>query len=224
MSQEYTRAVGQRLRAVRVQQGLSLKGVEKKSNGRWKAVVVGSYERGDSAITVVNLDGLAGFYGVPAVELLPDAHVCRPDPRLTLDLTALARLPSRQAGPLSRYAAALQSEHGDHDGQIFTVRVEDLRSLAVVYGMSPATRPWLPPPITNEAPRAGTHRRDPGVDTEREPEPVVSRSLPVVPDPDRRDGRGRGSLVRSARARNRPGVDQFLAEPEEHRAKNPRSA
>jgi transcriptional regulator with XRE-family HTH domain len=139
MSQEYTRAVGQRLRAVRVQQGLSLKGVEKKSNGRWKAVVVGSYERGDSAITVVNLDGLAGFYGVPAVELLPDAHVCRPDPRLTLDLTALARLPSRQAGPLSRYAAALQSEHGDHDGQIFTVRVEDLRSLAVVYGMSPAT-------------------------------------------------------------------------------------
>ena len=78
MSQEYTRAVGQRLRAVRVQQGLSLKGVEKKSNGRWKAVVVGSYERGDSAVAVVKSRLTCGVYSIPAAELLPTGTSANP--------------------------------------------------------------------------------------------------------------------------------------------------
>ncbi|MBA3277972.1 MAG: transcriptional regulator, partial [Geodermatophilaceae bacterium] len=49
MSSDYARALGARLRGIRNQQGLSLQGVEDKSDGRWKAVVVGSYERGDRA-------------------------------------------------------------------------------------------------------------------------------------------------------------------------------
>jgi len=68
---EYARALGARLRAIRTQQGLSLHGVEEKSQGRWKAVVVGSYERGDRAVTVQRLSELADFYGVPVAELLP---------------------------------------------------------------------------------------------------------------------------------------------------------
>ena len=59
------------------QQGLSLHGVEEKSEGRWKAVVVGSYERGDRAVTVAKLAELAEFYGVPVAELLPDARAAR---------------------------------------------------------------------------------------------------------------------------------------------------
>ena len=55
MPTEYARALGGRLRAIRTQQGLSLHGVEEKSAGRWKAVVVGSYERGDRAVTVQRL-------------------------------------------------------------------------------------------------------------------------------------------------------------------------
>ncbi|MBX6767116.1 MAG: transcriptional regulator, partial [Actinomadura rubrobrunea] len=43
MPSEYAKALGARLRAIRTQQGLSLHGVEEKSRGRWKAVVVGSY-------------------------------------------------------------------------------------------------------------------------------------------------------------------------------------
>ena len=41
-------------------------------HGRWKAVVVGSYERGDRAVTVQRLAELAEFYGVPVYELLPE--------------------------------------------------------------------------------------------------------------------------------------------------------
>src|SRR3954453_2463447 len=72
MSTDYSRALGARLRAIRNQQGLSLQGVEDKSHGRWKAVGVGSYERGDRAVTVQRLSELAVFYGVPVSELLPD--------------------------------------------------------------------------------------------------------------------------------------------------------
>lgn len=71
MGSDYARALGSRLRAIRQQQGLSLQGVEEKSGGRWKAVVIGSYERGDRAVTVAKLAELADFYGVPVGELLP---------------------------------------------------------------------------------------------------------------------------------------------------------
>ena len=89
MTQDYAHALGARLRSIRAQQGLSLHGVEEKSEGRWKAVVVGSYERGDRAVTVAKLAELAEFYGVPVAELLPDARATRrgaPSPKLVIDL------------------------------------------------------------------------------------------------------------------------------------------
>ena len=91
---EYAKALGARLRAIRTQQGLSLHGVEEKSQGRWKAVVVGSYERGDRAVTVQRLAELADFYGVPVGELLPEgspAGSAEPAARLVIDLEQLQR-------------------------------------------------------------------------------------------------------------------------------------
>lgn len=71
----YAKELGVRLRAIRTAQGLSLHGVEEKSRGQWKAVVVGSYERGDRAPTVEKLAQLADFYDVAASDLLPGGHV-----------------------------------------------------------------------------------------------------------------------------------------------------
>ncbi|HVX43961.1 MAG TPA: transcriptional regulator [Mycobacteriales bacterium] len=140
MSTEYAKALGGRLRAIRTQQGLSLHGVEKKSQGRWKAVVVGSYERGDRAVTVQKLAELADFYGVPVSELLPDprpAAAGAPAQRVVLDLERLGTLPAEVGGPLARYAAAIQTQRGDYNGRVLSIRAEDLRSLAIIYDMSP---------------------------------------------------------------------------------------
>src|ERR671938_613933 len=93
MSTDYSRALGARLRAIRNQQGLSLQGVEDKSHGRWKAVVVGSYERGDRAVTVQRLSELAVFYGVPVSELLPDprpSSAVTATTKIVLNLESLA--------------------------------------------------------------------------------------------------------------------------------------
>jgi len=138
---EYAKALGGRLRAIRTQQGLSLHGVEEKSQGRWKAVVVGSYERGDRAVTVQRLAELAEFYAVPVAELLPDAGSVpnmEPPPRLIIDLEKLQRVPADQAAPLARYAATIQSQRGDYNGRVLSIRHEDLRSLAVIYDESPS--------------------------------------------------------------------------------------
>src|SRR5436190_8151689 len=112
MSSEYAKQLGAKLRAIRTQQGLSLHGVEEKSQGRWKAVVVGSYERGDRAVTVQRLSELADFYGVPVAELLPEGASItpvEPSPRLVIDLEKLTQVPRDQAAPLARYAAHIQS-------------------------------------------------------------------------------------------------------------------
>ncbi|MDQ1705718.1 MAG: hypothetical protein QOF18_2084 [Frankiaceae bacterium] len=137
----YAKALGQRLRAIRMQQGMSLHGVEEKSQGRWKAVVVGSYERGDRAVTVQRLAELADFYSVPISELLPDAATAaaavEPPPRLVLDLEKLQAIPADQAAPLARYTATIQSQRGDYNGRVLSIRQEDLRSLAVIYDETP---------------------------------------------------------------------------------------
>jgi transcriptional regulator with XRE-family HTH domain len=142
MSSDYAKALGSRLRAIRTQQGLSLHGVEEKSQGRWKAVVVGSYERGDRAVTVQRLSELAEFYGVPVNELLPEREAViavEQAPRIVIDLERLATVPREQGAPLARYAATIQSQRGDYNGRVLSIRHEDLRSLAVIYDATPTS-------------------------------------------------------------------------------------
>lgn len=136
----YAHSLGARLRSIRQQQGLSLQGVEEKSQGRWKAVVVGSYERGDRAVTVARLADLADFYDVPIAELLPDDS---PEGdtdggiKTAIDLEVLAGLPVEEVGPIMRYVRAIQRQRGDYNGRVISIRRDDLRALAVVYDLSP---------------------------------------------------------------------------------------
>lgn len=141
MATDYAKALGSRLRAIRAQQGMSLQGVEERSGGKWKAVVVGSYERGDRAVTVQRLAELADFYGVPVSELLPGgspATTQETPPKLVLNLTQLAEVPAEKAGPLARYASTIQAQRGDYNGKVLSIRQEDLRTLAVIYDEAPS--------------------------------------------------------------------------------------
>lgn len=141
MDTSYAQALGARMRAIRNQQGLSLHGVERKSAGVWKAVVIGSYERGDRAVSVQRLAQIADFYGVPLQELLPNPPARRHvenGPRLTLDLTAMHKIPAGQGAGVTRYVAAIQQRRGDYNGRLLTLREEDLFALGVIYDVAPA--------------------------------------------------------------------------------------
>ncbi|WP_375500361.1 transcriptional regulator [uncultured Jatrophihabitans sp.] len=139
----YAKALGARLRAVRAQQHLSLQGVERKSDGRWKAVVVGSYERGDRAVSVQRLAELADFYGVPVSELLPpddspfsSGSTAPPLSRIVLNLDNVATLTDGHADILRRFVSSIQRQRGNLGARSLPVRHEDLSTLALMYDTS----------------------------------------------------------------------------------------
>lgn len=138
MGDEYSKALGESLRKIRVQKGMSLQDVQSASGGKWKAAVVGAYERGDRNVTVARLSELAAFYGVPVSELLPDDGTA-PTPavesrrRVVLDLEGLAKVPETDRDPLSRFTHAIQIQRGDYNGRVLTIREDDLMALALLY-------------------------------------------------------------------------------------------
>lgn len=143
MDASYQARLGERLRAIRQQQGLTLQQVEEKSDGHWKAVVVGSYERGDRAVSVAKLADLAEFYGVPVAELLPPSEdgttVLADDGNrdLVIDLTRLREDREPALRPIARYVASIQVQRGDYNGQMMSLRKDDVKSLAIILGVEP---------------------------------------------------------------------------------------
>ena len=136
----YQQRLGERLRSIRTQQDLTLQQVEERSAGQWKAVVVGSYERGSRSISAAKLAELAGFYGVPVGEVLPRPAAAPRDEveaeRVVLDLV---RLGERRAEPwlqpLARMATTVQVQRGDFNGRVLTLRGADVNALSVLTGV-----------------------------------------------------------------------------------------
>ncbi len=142
MGNDYQLELGRRLRAIRDMQGRTLQDVERDSDGRWKAVVVGSWERGDRAISVAKLERLARFYGVPIWELLPsttpqgDPVTDVTDDGLRIDLTALDPEADGTLGAISRYAQRVQIHRGDYNGRQLTIRAADVEAIADACGVT----------------------------------------------------------------------------------------
>jgi transcriptional regulator with XRE-family HTH domain len=139
--------VGERLRAIRRQKGLSLHDVEARSSLEFKASVLGAYERGERAISVPRLLRLAEIYEVPADQLLPrevEGEISLVEAGgafdlqagFTIDLVRLHELDDPDAHILDRFATSLQRERQDFNGRMLTIRRSDLRVLASCMGRS----------------------------------------------------------------------------------------
>jgi UDP-glucose 4-epimerase len=135
----YTREVGERLRRSASTAGCRCR-TSSASEGRWKAAVVGSYERGDRNISATRLLELAEFYEVHA-RRHPAGRGRRPAgstaaTALVLDLERLEQLGERWA-PVRRYCESIQLQRGDFNRRVLSVRGEDLRALAVIHESTP---------------------------------------------------------------------------------------
>ncbi len=145
-SSDYSRLVGERLRAIRKQKGLSLQEVEASSDHEFKASVLGAYERGERAISVPRLQRLANLYSVPVDQLLPHENGMptasmidlsdrvRPGESIKIDLTRLEHLSGPEAQMLNRYLTMIQVQRQDFNGRMLTIRRDDLRAIACILG------------------------------------------------------------------------------------------
>ncbi|HVL33278.1 MAG TPA: helix-turn-helix domain-containing protein [Actinomycetota bacterium] len=140
MDRTYAARVGERLRGIRLQKGLSLHDVEESSQKEFKASVLGAYERGERSISVPRLQRLAQFYGVPTDRLLPeperlitlDQQPVSIDGGIRIDLTKLDGSDSMEGQVVGRYVKMIQMARGDYNGRVLTVRADDARALAAV--------------------------------------------------------------------------------------------
>ncbi len=133
--QEFTRSVGQRLRAVRQAQGLSLAEVETRSEGRWSASAVGAYERGFRTLSLPRLKALADFYRVPVGVMLGEPAPLPATPerhKIVLDLEALNLIDP--AAPIRRFVQSIIESRGDFNGKILSLRHDDLKALCTLAG------------------------------------------------------------------------------------------
>ena len=145
MSPAYSELVGEKLRNIRLQKGLSLHDVEVASGKKFKASALGAYERGERTISVSRLHGLARFYGVPVDQLLPrdpeDEDSATPVPsqaeKIRIDLTRLGNVESPESSILQRYLNMVQVRRGDFNGKVLTIRKDDLSTIASVLDISP---------------------------------------------------------------------------------------
>jgi len=80
---------------------------------------------------------IAGRVKKDAAVVISGASGAEPATKIVINLERLQQLPADKVGPLARYAAAIQSQRGDYNGKVLSIRTEDLRSLAIIYDLTP---------------------------------------------------------------------------------------
>jgi transcriptional regulator with XRE-family HTH domain len=166
-AQSYAGRVGQRLRGIRRQKGLSLQDVEAASHHEFKASVLGAYERGERIISVPRLQRLAGYYDVPVDQLLPpNAEVERTaagrggaaqagegdsgdgapstaltrtvaTEKVTFDLARFREIEDPELEMVRQYLNSIQVMRQDFNGRMLTIRRDDIRAIAGMFGTDP---------------------------------------------------------------------------------------
>jgi transcriptional regulator with XRE-family HTH domain len=139
--------VGDRLREVRREKGLSLHDVQARSALEFKASALGAYERGERVISLPRLLRLARLYGVPVEELLPrevgveidltETAEAEPEARYMVDLNRLAKTDDPDAAVLLRFVAEIQRRREERHSPLVTIRASDVRILAAALGRTP---------------------------------------------------------------------------------------
>ena len=139
---EYSVRVGERLRAIRLQRGMSLQDVHRTTDGEFKAAVLGAYERGERSLSLPRLKRLAGYYEVPVSQLLPeeDTYDLRPVPKggVTIDLSRVEALDEATGNVVERFLQRIQVQRQDFNGKVLTIRASDVVALSMMLDVSDA--------------------------------------------------------------------------------------
>lgn len=144
MHATYSIELGRRLRTARRARGWCLAEASEGTGGRFGAAAIGTYERGERAISVNGLAILAAAYHTSTAALLPRENTALLDDPGTdqgpimLRTDRLERLPAHLAGPIGRYTTAVQAARNNTTTSI-EARHGDLFVLAAIMNITPAS-------------------------------------------------------------------------------------
>ena len=135
-----------RIRAIRISKGLSLAEVEIQSHRALRAVVLGSYERGDRTLSVKKAITIADFYGVPLSFLLEPPKAA--EGVLQAPIIDLRRIRTITADPhqtasitpnlrtIITFISGIVALRNDWNGELLSMRLGDLTAVALAVGAS----------------------------------------------------------------------------------------
>ena len=133
-------STSQKLREIRKSKGWSLQDVESKSKGKWKAVVIGSYERSDRAISLKKAIELMAFYQVPISALFEENNVGQSNSvnqrPIVIDQRSLAISTDSNLDGVKRLIALLAARRRDWNGEVLSLRSTDLQFLSLLLNTS----------------------------------------------------------------------------------------
>ena len=131
----------QKLREIRKSKGWSLQDVEKNSKGKWKAVVIGSYERSDRAISLKKTIELLNFYQVPISALFEEeispswnANLLEP---LILDQRLINKSTEENLEGMKRLVSFITARRRDWNGEVLSLRSTDLQFISILLNKKP---------------------------------------------------------------------------------------
>lgn len=137
---DYSERVGERLRQIRVQRGMSLQDVHRATGGEFKAAVLGAYERGERSLSLPRLRRLASCYDVPMSQLLPEEDIYEPPAHasggVAIDLSKVDSLSPEVGEVVDRFLKRIQVQRQDFNGKVLTIRAADVAMLALMLDVS----------------------------------------------------------------------------------------
>lgn len=144
--QPSARSVAERIRALRRERGWSLADVERLSRGSLKAVVLGSYERGDRTLSLNRAIEIANIFSIPLAHLLAAPQKSAPVPTRATTMVDLRRVRSLAEQPtrtkdqalhtLSCLVVWIANLRCDWNGEIMSLRESDRSTLALMTMMN----------------------------------------------------------------------------------------
>jgi len=143
VEKRFAELIGEKLRRLRQERGLSLQEVCERSGGSFVVSTLSAYERGKRSLGLERLYELASLYGQSPMSVLdlddnPEfQRTLGHSGPLRIRLANLERLTPEERRPLETYLAFLRELRNDPSRDLLTIRKDDLGYLSGLYGVRP---------------------------------------------------------------------------------------
>ena len=125
-----------RMRLIRESRHLTLVQAAKLSKGKISAIALGSYERGDRAVSAGKLITIANLYEVPISELFEAPRNFMPEERISIDIRRILTTSNPAAQKITEVLRNIARMRGDWNGQVISLRGQDVNNFQVFTGLT----------------------------------------------------------------------------------------